>query len=218
MTRPFVLAVVSHKGGTGRTTTALSLAWAFAQFGRPVSLIDGDPQRSASLMALDGQGQLTWANVHFFAGLEALGEELPTDLAIIDSPPLTDRTSRPVLHIADGLLLTCLADPLSIRTLSSANGVIESARAVNPGLRLLGILITIFNRQDAVQEAMLSGLKESHEGVLLEPVIPFQPEMRDWPLNPGSPPPAGIVAEAYAALVQRLGASTEASQLETLAG
>ena len=217
MSRPYILGVVSHKGGTGRTTTALSLAWALARAGREISFIDGDPQRSASLMALDAHGQCHWPHIHFFAGLEALGEELPGDLAIIDSPPLTDRTSRPVLHLADGLLLTCLADPLSIRTTPAAARVIESAREINPGLNLLGVLLCIYSAQDAVQEAMMRRLKESHQDIVLEPAIPFQPEVRDWPLHPGAPPPEGTVADAFAVLAGRLNPLTRSRQAEALA-
>lgn len=39
-----VLAVVSQKGGVGKTTVALNLAYAFAQKGRRTLLVDADPQ------------------------------------------------------------------------------------------------------------------------------------------------------------------------------
>ena len=204
MPGPYILAVVSHKGGTGRTTSALSLAWALSQLGRSVCFVDADTQRSASLLALDSAGQFTWPNVEFRAGLDAMGEELPGDLVVVDAPPLTDRTSRPVLHLADGLVLTCLADPLSIRTVPAASTVIAGAKEINPSLKLLGIMICIYNGQDEVQHAMLSRLRQSHQHLLLEPAIPFQVEMRDWPLRPGSPPPAGIAADAFSALARRL--------------
>jgi cellulose biosynthesis protein BcsQ len=208
VSRPYVLAIVSHKGGTGRTTAALALAWSFAQAGRSVCLVDTDPQRSASIIALDSRGQCTWPNVRFFAGLDALAEAMPGDLVVIDSPPLTDRTSRPVLHLSDGLVLTCLADPLSIRTVPAAATMIESGKSANPVLELLGLLICIYNDQDPVQNAMMSRLNESHKELLLEPAIPFQAAMRDWPLRPGSAPPAGPAADAFAELAGRLDSKT----------
>ncbi len=210
MSRPYVLAIVSHKGGTGRTTAALSLAWSFSRAGRTVNLIDTDPQRSASIIALDSRGQCTWPNVRFFSGLESLAEKLPGDLVVIDSPPLTDRTSRPVLHVSDGLVLTCLADPLSIRTVPAAATIIEAAKNANPALDLLGLLICIYNSQDAVQNAMMSRLNELQKDLLLEPAIPFQATMRDWPLRAGSDPPAGPATDAFGALAGHLDPKTRA--------
>jgi chromosome partitioning protein len=42
------IAVVNHKGGSGKTTTAVNLAAAVAEVGRSALLIDLDPQASAS--------------------------------------------------------------------------------------------------------------------------------------------------------------------------
>ena len=209
---PYILAVVSHKGGTGRTTAALALAWSWGRAGRAVTLLDADPIRSASLVALDGSGNCHWPNVTFRAGLEALNEPLEGEIVVIDSPSLLDKLSRQVLHKARGLILTCLADPLSIRTVPAAATVIETARTVNPQLELLGILISIYNGRDTVQAAMLNRLEQAHKELLLEPAIPFQAEVRDWPLTPGLDPPTGPARDAFAALTKTLDPWTRAGR------
>ena len=48
MSRVPTFAVVNHKGGTGKTTTAVSLAAALAELGHRVLLVDLDPQASAT--------------------------------------------------------------------------------------------------------------------------------------------------------------------------
>ena len=43
-----IIAIIAQKGGTGKTTLAISLAVAAERAGRMVAIIDLDPQASAS--------------------------------------------------------------------------------------------------------------------------------------------------------------------------
>ena len=44
-----IIAVIKNKGGTGKTTTSVSLAAAFVELGYNLLLVDMDPQASASV-------------------------------------------------------------------------------------------------------------------------------------------------------------------------
>jgi cellulose biosynthesis protein BcsQ len=199
--RPYILVLASHKGGTGRTTCALALAYLWGQAGLNVALIDADPVGAAHAVALAPGGNCAWKQVKFFASIPDGGRGLlGSNLILIDCPPLTEPSAQRVLRMADGVVLSVLANPLSMRTIPTAASALEHARGHNPRLNLLGLLVGIYHEQDELQTAMLHEIRQVHGNLLLEPAIPYQQEVRDWPLNPGSPLPEGPAREAYAAL------------------
>src|SRR4051812_3912265 len=116
-----MLAVGSHKGGTGRTTAALALAWLWGGAGLRVTLVDADPARAGRLIALNASGDCTWPNVGSVGELPESGPPaLDADVVLIDCPPLMTPDAPPVLRRAAGVVLTCQADPLSLRTVPAA--------------------------------------------------------------------------------------------------
>ena len=219
MANAYVLAVASHKGGTGRTTTALALASHWGRTGRRVTLVDAEPGRAAGLVAVGPDGSCSWPNVRYHDGLpDARDPALDADLVVLDCPNLMSTEARPALALADGALLTCVADPLSLRTVPAAVGVRVAARAANPRLELLGLAITVYNDTDSIQTPMLARLRQMHSDVLIEPPIPFDAAVRDWSLEPGSGLPPGPAADAYAALAGALEACLPPGRLAATAG
>lgn len=82
MTRPVVVAVLNHKGGVGKTTTAVNLAAAWQAAGKSVLLVDMDPQGNAgSALGID--------RAHVGRGTAELlrGDGSPAELAMETSIP-----------------------------------------------------------------------------------------------------------------------------------
>jgi cellulose biosynthesis protein BcsQ len=199
---PFVLAIGSHKGGTGRTTTACALAWLWGQGGFRVTLADADPIRAAGLIALDESGTCPWPNVTYSDGLPARADH--SNIVIVDCPSLMDPFVHDVLRRCHGIVLTCLADPLSLRTVPAAAGALATSRVQNPRLELLGLLIGLYDAQSVVQKPMLERVRQMHGELLSDPPAPFDPAIRDWALKPGAALPAGPAADAFAAAREQI--------------
>lgn len=194
---PYFLAVASHKGGTGRTTTALALAWLWGAQGRRVALLDADPIQAAALVAARADG-CPWAGVRLLRGLPAAdGALADCDVVVADCPSLTESAAAPVLRRADGIVLTCLAEVYCVRTLPVAVRAIAAARQDNPRLELLGVLPGVY-RADPLSAVLLGELRAGQRDLLLEPPIPFHTAVRDWAMTPGGPLPAGPAADAFA--------------------
>jgi chromosome partitioning protein len=193
---PYTLVVASHKGGTGRTTVACALAYCWGRAGHSVLLADADPVGSVKLLALGDRGTCAWANVRYLDHLPAPAEARGCEVVVVDGPALLSAAAQPVLARADGLVLTGLADPLTLRTIPVASGAIESARRDNPRLDLVGLLIGVYDPNDPIQAAMLARLRQTHAGLLLEPPIPHQAEVSDWPSASGTGLPPGPAADA----------------------
>ncbi len=109
-----------------------------------------------------------------------------------------------MLRLADGVIVTCLADPLSLRTIPTAAAAINLARSHHPNLQLLGLLIAIYHEQDSLQVQLLQHLRRAHGRLILEPPIPHQQEVCDWVLEPGRPLSEGPARESYQALADLL--------------
>lgn len=198
---PYILAITSHKGGTGRTTLAAGIAWLWGQRGLKVALVDADPVRAAALLVANAEGVCSWTNVSLVVAQQGLAKIPPgMDAVIIDSPPATEPLAQRVFAKADGVVICSLADSLALNTLPAATRAVRDAREVNPELDLLGIAVNIFNSSDVAQTRCLSALRGARGGLFVEPPIPARPELRDWPLHPGTELPDGPGRVALRAL------------------
>ena len=120
-----ILAVISQKGGVGKTTLATALAVAAEQDGKSVALFDLDPQASACFWAdrrrATGKGGTPVVRDVNFNRLPHVLEAMRNggaDLVILDCPPQQRDIADAALSVADMVLIPTRAEALDIRAMT----------------------------------------------------------------------------------------------------
>jgi chromosome partitioning protein len=126
-----VLALLSRKGGSGKTTLAAHLAVAFGEAGRRVLLIDCDAQASATAWAglreADSPETVQSLPADLRAALEAARRSGIT-LAVVDSAPGVGPDITPIAKAADLVLVPCRPSVLDLFAINQTVATIKSAR------------------------------------------------------------------------------------------
>jgi chromosome partitioning protein len=127
------LALVSQKGGSGKTTLAIHLAVEAATHGMRTLLLDIDPQGSAVSWADRRQpGAVDVdATVEVPARLEAAlraAEANGYDMVVIDTAPHADQAALRVARLADFILLPTRCSIIDIGTMGATRDICELAR------------------------------------------------------------------------------------------
>lgn len=132
------IAVISQKGGSGKTTISLNLAIAATAKGKNTVVIDIDPQQSATRWArLRSQAAPLIIAGHGpnLADLIAGAKEGGAQLVIIDTAPKSEGASLTAAKLADLVLVPC--QPSSLDLDAIADTVNIAALAKKPAIAVL---------------------------------------------------------------------------------
>ena len=126
-----ILAIASHKGGTGKTTLAAHLAIAAEAAGAgPVAAIDTDPLGSLTDWWKErGSRTVTFAHTHanrIDADLKAL-EASGVALVILDTPPAIEPSIAAAVAAADLTLIPVRPSPHDLRAAGTTLSLAERA-------------------------------------------------------------------------------------------
>jgi chromosome partitioning protein len=160
-----VITLCNQKGGVGKTTTAINLGAALAEYGRRVLIVDFDPQGAASVAlgvtAKDDQPTVYDALMSQSVSLTDIIQ--PTSLARLDVAPANidlsaaevqlvgevarettlARMLRPALDVYDVVLIDCQPSLglLTVNALTAAHGVIIPLETEYFALRGVALLV-----------------------------------------------------------------------------
>lgn len=127
-----VLTVAAQKGGSGKTTIAISLAVGAHHADRRVRIFDLDPQATAAAWG-DRRGEApTVISLQPARLARALDEAAAAgfDLAIIDTPPRLDHGTLGAVRAAQVLIIPCRPSVFDLETLGNTVDLVRISGTV----------------------------------------------------------------------------------------
>jgi chromosome partitioning protein len=116
------IAIVSQKGGAGKTTIAVHLATAAASAGHAAAIIDLDPQGTAASWGDRRQAEAPEVVSGQAARLPVLIDAAKTggaDLLVLDTAPNADQTALRAAQLAELVLVPCRAAAFDLEAIKT---------------------------------------------------------------------------------------------------
>lgn len=149
------IAFIAQKGGTGKTTLALSLAVAAQEAGQVAVIIDLDPQATAcnwgDRRKLEAPVIVDAQPARLVRALEK-AEESGVDLALIDTPARSEQSALAAAKAADLVVIPCRPQIYDLETLPNSREIVNLA-GKKPSLVLLNAVPPWPGRQEEALEA-----------------------------------------------------------------
>jgi chromosome partitioning protein len=102
------------------------------------------------------------------------------DLTLIDCPPTLSGCSWAALVAADGLVVPLQAEDYGAQGVRAIQDWVATVRAtMNPGLRLLGYLITMFNLRLAIHKAYEARLRAAYGRDVFATMVPYAADFKE---------------------------------------
>lgn len=150
------IALIAQKGGTGKTTLALSLAVAAIQDRLAVAVIDLDPQTSAAnwrdRRAADGPALEAPALGRLGQTLEA-AQQGGADFVVIDTPGKSEQAAVAAARAADLVIIPARPQIYDLETLEATRELVAIA-GNKPALVVLNAIPAQGRRQDEARVAI----------------------------------------------------------------
>lgn len=125
------VAIISQKGGAGKTTLALHLAAAAQDAGRVSLIVDTDPQATASQWASwrkDEPPEVIDSPPPRLAAKVGQAQEQGAQFIVIDTPPHADSAARAAVETADLVLIPCRPSAFDLAAIQTTVKLVQLLR------------------------------------------------------------------------------------------
>ena len=150
------LSLIAQKGGTGKTTLALSLAVAAEQAGKTTLIIDLDPQASAckwgDRRACEAPAVIDAQPSRIANALEKAAQA-GVDFAIVDTPARIEQAAAEAAKISDLVIIPCKPSIYDLETLYATIDLVQS-RAKRPPIVVLNAVPAQGTRHEQAIQAI----------------------------------------------------------------
>jgi chromosome partitioning protein len=126
-----VIAIISQKGGAGKTTLALHLAAAAQEAGAVSLVIDTDPQATASQWAAwrkDAPPEVIDSPPPRLAAKVEQARGQGASVIVIDTPPHADSAARAAVEVADLVLIPCRPSAFDLSAIQTTAKLVQLLR------------------------------------------------------------------------------------------
>ena len=151
-----VIAIIAQKGGTGKTTLALSIAVAAQRADRTAAIIDLDPQASASNWGdrrKANQPAIVSAQPARLPQILEAAEESGANLVVIDTPPRAERAAIAAARAAHLVLIPCRPSIFDLETFSTTLDLIAAVGS-KPLAAVLNAVPTRGQKRQQAEQAL----------------------------------------------------------------
>lgn len=173
-----IITVAHQKGGVGKTTLSLNLAYCFSQ-GAKVAVIDIDPQGSISGL----KDILAKQGIDLIQPKEMEQAKSKYDIAIIDTPPYLTTALPEFFGYSDFVLVPTKASILDIMAISATIELLKKAQSQRPNLKS-GIVVNMVKSRTSITEDMKEVLQQ-YEFPMLEAMVSDRVSYTRSPISGG---------------------------------
>jgi chromosome partitioning protein len=152
----YTVALIAQKGGTGKTTLAVSLAVAAGQVGMTSIIIDLDPQATScnwkDRRKGDGPVVIDAQPARLAAAL-AKAADNGVDFAVIDTPARNEQSALAAAKVADLVLIPCRPQAYDLETIPNTKEILALA-GDKPAIAILNAVPAVGDRHEQARELL----------------------------------------------------------------